>query len=142
MSFDEPIKALHAAYLASTGFDLPLTMQRYYAWEHWVAAGLTPADVRDLVRHHQGLARQGKPGRSLLFRSLVERVDFAEEDLALIRARGRGQKLEDRSEKREVLQATGRRSEGENRRSGETVTEQASAEVVARLLAELKKAAN
>lgn len=101
-----PIAALHAAYTAATGLTLPLSMDREQAWWLWFKAGLTPADVTALVRHHQALARQGKPARSLHFRCFVKDLDYAEEDLALIRAQSR--RPAPRPNRESVERATGR----------------------------------
>ena len=118
MTDDTKIKALHAAYLAATGFDLPLTMQRLYTWEPWLAAGLTPRDVTDLVAHHKRLAREHRPARSLVFRNLIGNVEYAQEDLASARAQRRYQPPD--PARASVLQATGRQDETAKRRDGET----------------------
>ena len=97
---------LHAAYVQLTGFSLPLSMDREAAWFEWVKRGFTPDDLAALVKHHKWLAKSGIPARSLKFRSLVVNVDYAEEDLAEIRARSRVPPPKPNRE--EVLRATGR----------------------------------
>ena len=105
-SFDDQTRALHTAYCDATGFRLELTMQRMFCWEPWLVARLTPADVRDLVRHHQRLAKAKRPSRSLLFRTFVRDVEAAEEDLALIHAHRRAPVAD--AGKASVLRASGR----------------------------------
>ena len=100
------IAALHAAYCQATGFVLTMDMNREQAWFEWLRRGLTPDDVRLLVRHHRDRARQGKPARSLTFRNFVMSVDYAEEDLAELRARNRRQ--EPPPNREAVLKATHR----------------------------------
>ncbi len=107
-SFDDQTRALHAAYCEATGFRLELTMQRMFCWEPWLVARLTPADVRDLVRHHQRLAKAKRPCRSLLFRTFVRDVEAAEEDLALIHAHRRAPVAD--PGKASVLRSSGRTS--------------------------------
>lgn len=103
------IQSLHEAYLRATGFDpklLPLDMYRQSVWFTWKQAGLTPEDVVTLVNHHKYLAKIGRPARALHFRNFVSRLDFAQEDLAEIRARQRAQPKQPNKE--QVLRESGR----------------------------------
>jgi hypothetical protein len=106
---DSDLRALHTAYCDATGFALTLTSQRLFAWEPWLVAKLTPRDVRDLVAHHRRQARENRPARSLLFRTLIAgpgAVESAEEDLALLRAQRRVPVVD--AGRAAVLRATGR----------------------------------
>jgi hypothetical protein len=138
-SFDDQTRALHAAYCEATGFRLELTMQRMFAWEPWLVAKLTPADVRDLVRHHQRLAKAKRPCRSLLFRTFVRDVEAAEEDLALIHAQRRAPVAD--PGKASVMAASGRTEETARRRDGETATARTAGAVAARLVSDPAAAA-
>lgn len=100
------INELHDAYVQETGFALPMDMAREADWYEWVKRGITVDDLIALIKKHKWLKRNGLPARSLKFRSLVGRVDFAEEDLAEMRANGRTPKPQPNRD--EVLRATGR----------------------------------
>lgn len=100
------IRELHSAYVQETGFNIPLSMDREASWYEWVKRGFTVSDLLGLIRHHRWLAKSGLPHRSDKFRSLIVNVDYAEEDLAEIRARNRIPKPQPNRD--EVLRATGR----------------------------------
>lgn len=100
------IRQMHAAYVESTGFVLPLTMDREAAWWEWIKRGFGPGDVIALIKHIKLMQRNGLPARSLKFRSFAMNPDFAEEDIAELRAKGRCHAPNPHLE--EVKRATGR----------------------------------
>lgn len=130
------IKALHAAYVESTGFELPLSFEREYAWGEWLRRGFTPDDVRLLVRHHRELAKRGEPARSLKFRSLVANIEYSEEDIAELRSRRRVPPPQPNRES--ILRQTGRAPAETMPPSGETAAP--AKELVDRFLKDLKQA--
>lgn len=103
------VRACHAAWRAATGQDLGLDMSREQAWFEWLKRGLGAAEVGELVRYHRRERQAGRPARRETFRSLIVNVDWAEEDLAMMRARGRVKHGDPGREG--VLRATGRNSE-------------------------------
>lgn len=102
----EKIRELHEAYVQETGYSIPLTMDREASWFEWVKRGFSVEDLVGLIRWHKWLKKTGLPARSLKFRSIVANIDYAEEDLAEIRARNRIPKPKPNRD--EVLRATGR----------------------------------
>lgn len=134
----ESIEACHAAYCRATKYQLPLSIDREMAWVEWLRRGLTAEDVAVLVHHHQSLARRGEMGaRSLKFRSLIVSADWAEEDLAAIRAQARGPARQPNRES--VLRATGRGPAETIPPAGQTAAP--AREVVEEMLAKLRRAA-
>lgn len=127
------IEACHTAYCQATKYELPLSIDREMAWVEWLRRGLTTDDVVTLVRHHKRLASTGGNARSLKFRSLVLNVDWAEEDLAEIKAAGRGPERQPNRES--VLRATDRPERPEPPEA------RPSKEVVENMLAQLRQAA-
>lgn len=99
------INSIHALYCQLTGFALPMDFYRESVWHQWFKAGLTEDDLRLLIRHHQDQAKQGRPARSLVFRNMVVQVDYAQEDLAMIKALGRTAPV---TERQRILKASGR----------------------------------
>ncbi len=117
----------------ATRFDLPLSIDREMAWVEWLRRDLNADDVTTLVRHHRSQAARGEPSRSLKFRSLIVNVDWAEEDLAAIKAQSRGPIRQPNRES--ILRATDRpeRPEPPEARPSNEVLEQ--------MLAQLRAAA-
>jgi len=105
-SANQQINDLHRAYCSAVGIDLPLNMYRESVWAGWLRAGLSANDIATLVSHHQWLAAHDLPARSLKFRSIIANIDYAEEDLAEIRARRRAPPPQ--LNRTAVLAATGR----------------------------------
>ena len=137
-STPQKIADLHAAYCRITGFRLSLDMMREQLWYEWVTRGLTVQDLTDLIGYHRRLASKGQPARSLVFRTLIGRPDYAEEDLAVMRAGQRTPRMD--PAKAEVLQATGRPTSPQDapaRAAGEVLPP----ERLAGYIAELRKAA-
>ena len=132
------IAEMHAAYCRLTGFRLALDMAREQMWYEWTSRGLGVAEVVALIGHHRRMAAQGKPARSLVFRGLVGRVDYAEEDLAMIRAQGRVPQGDRGRE--EVLAATGRAT-GPQERPARAAGEILSPERLAGYVAAMRRAA-
>lgn len=99
------IQSIHALYCALTGYSLPMDFYRESVWHQWFKAGLTEDDLRLLIRHHQDQAKQGRPARSLVFRNMIVQVDYAQEDLAMIKALGRTAPV---TERQRILKASGR----------------------------------
>lgn len=105
MTTTPEIAQIHTLYCQLTGFALPMDFYRESCWNEWFKAGLTEQDLKLLIKHHQDQARQGRPARSLLFRSMVVNTDYAREDIALIKAIGRAAPVTARDR---VLRYTGR----------------------------------
>ena len=83
------ILALHDEYVRLTGFSISI-LGREHAWWEWERRGLTVADLRALVAEKRRRVKVGElPPASLSFRNLVANVDYAEEDIAELRARRR-----------------------------------------------------
>lgn len=138
MNTKDEIGRLHASYVRATGINLPLTMDREQAWYWWLQKRFTPQDVTDLVRHHQRLAKMGKPARSLAFRSLVLNVDWAEEDLAMLRAQRRVPPPQPNRES--ILRQTGR-GPADGMAPEQIPAKRASKEEIDAMIAKLKEAA-
>jgi hypothetical protein len=104
------IEALHAAYCAGTGFDLPLDSAREMQWWEVYRRGIRAGDIAALIRYMKWKKGKDLPVRSLLFRSFVANPDYLEEDLAELRARQRSApaRQAQRTERAAVLQASGR----------------------------------
>lgn len=101
------IKALHAAYCRETGQQIELTMPRWFSLEAFRAKGWTEADLKLVVAHLQRKIRLGRKWPSaLLFRNLIERLDYFEEELSEARAMARAPKID--KGKSDVLRATDR----------------------------------
>jgi len=101
--------ALHVAYCAQTGLDLPFTMERLLAWEQWCSCGWDEGDLCLVIKHLRHKLRREPKQRllgALRFRWLVEAHEDFAETLAEARALNRGYKLAPNRE--EVLRATGR----------------------------------
>lgn len=101
---------LHAAYCSLTGMDLPLTMQRIFSWTAFKAKGWTKEDLALVIRHLQRKIRLARKWPSaLLFRNLIERLDYFDEELSEARAMARAPKID--KGKADVLRATDRHHE-------------------------------
>jgi len=105
------ILALHDEYVRLTGFSISI-LGREHAWWEWDRRGLTVADLRALVAEKRRRVKVGElPPASLTFRNLVANVDYAEEDIAELRARRRvGPPMD--PNKASVLHQTGRAVQG------------------------------
>ena len=103
---EQQARELHDTFCRVTRQALPYDMGRESAWFAWIRKGLTPGDLVKLIKHHQRERSEGRPARSLLFRSIVVNVDWAIEDLAAIRANERVQRPD--KGLAEAMQATGR----------------------------------
>ncbi len=100
------IQEIHATYCALTGLQVPLSMQRIYAWEMWCTE-FKPPDLEIVVRHlKQKVRERPKLLRCFKFEWFIgNRENFAE-DLAEARALMRAPKVN--GERASVLRATGR----------------------------------
>lgn len=122
------IAALHRRYLALTNQserDLPLTWPRLDAWRNWTAMELTVADLEELISEIRRKQAAGEVCRGLTFRSLVGQPDYAQEDLALARARRRGRKAPAEVARDQVMRESGRPTDfggGPTRDTPETVS--------------------
>ena len=102
------IREFHAAYVQHTGYAVPLNSMREQQWFEWVRRGYNTGEVVALIKDLQWKAKNGIPARSLKFHNFVGQVDYVEEDIAELRARGRCHATNPHKE--EVLRATGRAS--------------------------------
>lgn len=103
----EQTQDIHRHYVAVTGLDVPFSMQRHYAWEKWLAHGLTESDLDLIVRYiKRRISKRRREKESLLFRNLIERPDNALEDLSIARAESREPV---KTERTRVLESTGRK---------------------------------
>ena len=81
--------ALHDEYCRLTGFKVTF-FGREHVWYEWARRELTVADLRALIAEKRRRVKVGElPPASLTFRNLVANVDYAEEDIAELRARRR-----------------------------------------------------
>jgi hypothetical protein len=102
----QTITALHDEYVRLTGMNVSL-FGREHAWYEWVRRELGVPELRLLVAEKRRRIKAGElPPASLTFRNLVANVDYAEEDIAELRARGRTRKLD--PNKASLLRQTGR----------------------------------
>lgn len=103
------IALLHEVYCLATGLRLPLDMTRERQWFDWQARGLTPDDLRTVIRYLQAQIKQTKrnPG-CLKFSNLVGMPDLFEEDLAMARAAQRARVGVPTGDRASVLRQTGR----------------------------------
>lgn len=106
-----PIKSaperLHRVYVQETCMELDFSMSRLWAWELW-SAKFSEQDLRDVIRFNKS---KGNRGRNLNFRNLISgpcAIEFAEEDLAELRAKRRAPIVTNRDK---VLAASGRPQE-------------------------------
>jgi hypothetical protein len=100
------ISALHAEYQRLTGQRVALA-GREWTWFEWLKRDLTLDDLRLLIRDKQRRirARELSP-TCLLFRYLIGNLDYAEEDILLLRAKQRIPVPD--AGRADVLRATGR----------------------------------
>lgn len=113
---DKKIVKLHAAL----GVLVPeakcvLNMGRENDWWQWLKwrsdQPFTEADLKAVVKYRRGLISRGSQFPACLkFSHLIGRPDFFEEDLAMAKAQPRK-----RTDRDEVLEATGRSAEVEKR---------------------------
>jgi hypothetical protein len=103
----DQINALHAEYVRLTGFKISV-MGREWAWFEWIKREMGIPELRMLVAEKRRRIRACElTVQSLAFRNLVGNVDFAEEDVAELRARNRG-RAPSVPGRDSVLQQTGR----------------------------------
>lgn len=103
-------QAIHSAYKALTGLDVPYTMQLHYAWEQWLINGWQEPDLACVVRYIKVKIKEGKrPKESLLPRNLIQRTDFFAEDLAIARAESRNTRTE--TPRQSILRSAGMATE-------------------------------
>jgi hypothetical protein len=154
MITEEQARELHALYVRLTGLDVALNLFRIAAWQEWSRnigdcirraeqPGLTLRIALQEIIAHRQRKYSAKPhtlAAVLRFGNLVERPDYAEEDLAesLRERRARKAAQCERSPRASVLRATLRKDDTTSARDGDTPNTQAAPEVVARLLADLK----
>ena len=100
------IAEMHTEYQRLTGYPVVLA-GREWTWFEWLKRGLTVEDLRLLIREKRRRIRAGElTPQSLTFRNLAGNADYAEEDIAVLRARSRGPTI-DRA-RADVLRASGR----------------------------------
>lgn len=98
---------LHNLYCSLTGLQLKLMMREVFAWNAFTAHGFTEDDLRLVVPHLKAKIKAGRKWPSaLLFRNLIEREDFFNEELSEAKALARVPKVDKGRES--VLRATGR----------------------------------
>jgi hypothetical protein len=103
---EQQIAALHEEYVRLTGIRITLP-GREWSWFEWLKRGLGPAELRLLIAEKRRRIRAGElTAASLAFRNLVGNVDYAEEDIAELRARARTRPLD--PNKASLLRQTGR----------------------------------
>jgi hypothetical protein len=84
------IEQLHALYVALSGQDIPLNMDRERVWFDWVKAGFSADDLRIVVRGIRNGIKEGKRNHGALkFSNLIGMADHFEEDLALFKSAAR-----------------------------------------------------
>lgn len=112
--------------------DIAWSIQRLYQWEFWVAKGYNAHDLHTVIAHiKKRIFQKRRYPESLAFRNLIGNTDRFAEDLAEARAENRGRVDPGKAA---VLRATGRPVR-------EHSHAQPAKEVVERLLADLRKAA-
>ena len=135
--------ALHDEYCRLTGFKVTF-FGREHVWYEWARRDLGVPELRLLVNEKRRRVKVGElPPASLTFRNLVANVDYAEEDIAELRARRRvGPPLD--PNKASLLRQTGRSSTPHSalrtpQSAGEIVTKlQSDPAAAAKALAEFK----
>lgn len=135
------ILALHDEYVRLTGFSISI-LGREHAWWEWDRRGLTVADLRALVAEKRRRIKLGElPPASMTFRNLVANVDYAEEDIAELRARRRvGPPLD--PNKASLLRQTGRSDiQGSTVRGSTVQSSRPASEVIAKLTSDPTAAA-
>lgn len=98
---------MHVLYCRLTGFEVPWSMDRLFAWEIFCSK-FDESDLRKLIEFIHAKSKRGHPARSLTWRNLIggpESVTFAEEDLAEAKALDRQPKP---TPKDNILYLTGR----------------------------------
>ena len=84
------VKELHAAYVARSGYEIALNMQRENAWREWCQFGdwkWTAEDLARVIGYLRAQIRNDKRNDGALkFSNLIGQPDKFEEDLALARA--------------------------------------------------------
>ena len=83
------VKALHAAYVARTGYEIAYNMARENVWRDWCAFGdwkWTCEDLARVIGYLRAKIRKGERNEGALkFANLIGRPDNFEEDLNLAR---------------------------------------------------------
>lgn len=104
------IAALHAAYCAASGIQLPLDAAREMQWYEVWRRGIRAADVTAVIRFMKWKKQNDRPVRSLTFRNFVGNPDYLEEDIAELRARQRATpaRAQETTDRASVLRASGR----------------------------------
>lgn len=100
---------LHRAYCARTGLDLPLSLQRVFAWASWINQGWKLADLELVLAHKRKVCgqNQAKFLRACGFHWIVTDHDAFQEALSEARALARVCP-HPHPDKKRVLEATGR----------------------------------
>lgn len=84
------VKELHATYVARSGYEITLNMQRENAWREWCQFGdwkWMPEDLARVIGYLRAQIRNDKRNDGALkFSNLIGQPDKFEEDLALARA--------------------------------------------------------
>ncbi len=102
-------KTFHTRWQQLTGLDLPYDLSRHFAWEIWIAKGLTVADLESLVSYIKKRIKAGRREKeSLMFRNMVNNVDNALEDISIARAETRNERIQ--TPRQRVLAQSGRPS--------------------------------
>ena len=84
------IRALHAIYESQTGLNNPLTMDKIFAWQAFLATGHTAEDLRVVVSALKSKIRRGqKTIGCFRFRWFIGNLEYFAEDLAEARALAR-----------------------------------------------------
>lgn len=80
-------------YNAVTGYNLPLTMQRIFSWDAWMAKGYTGDDLCLVIRHIQfGIRKGTRQEGGLRFSNLIQDTERFGEELGMARAETRQRK--------------------------------------------------
>lgn len=102
------IAELHRAYCELIGEEIPLTMDREYAWSVFRSRGYGADELRLVVFEvRRAIDRQERKPGALKFRNLIVNIDWFDEDLAEARANLRNRRPPP-SAKERVLEQSGR----------------------------------
>lgn len=129
----QSILALHDEYVRLTGFKVSI-LGREHAWYEWVRRELGVPELRLLIAEKRRRIKAGElQSVSLTFRNLVANVDYAEEDIAELRARRRSSAGVPQGDKASLLRQTGRSVSPSPSGRGQGEGERTAAQIVTKL---------